>query len=61
MGDLLDDYFKSKGCNYWTEQEKAYGSLDFRFRSVVIIGADCGTTALYALEQIFELIQVTNA
>jgi len=48
MGDFLDDYFKGKGCNYWTEQEKAYGSLNFRFRSVVIIGADCGTTALYA-------------
>jgi hypothetical protein len=49
MGEFLDDYFKSKGCGYWSEQEKAYGSLDFRYRTVVIIGADCGTTAIYAL------------
>ena len=48
MGDFLDDYFKAKGCGYWSEQEKAYGSLDFRFRTVVIVGADCGTTAIYA-------------
>ena len=48
MGDFIDDYFKGKGCNYWSEQSKAYGNLDFKFRSVVIVGADCGTTALYA-------------
>jgi len=48
MGDFLEDYFKGKGCDYWAEQEKAYGDLNFRFRSVVIIGADCGTTAIYA-------------
>jgi len=48
MGDFLDDYFKSKGCNYWSEQDKAYGNLNFRFRVVVIVGADCGTTAIYA-------------
>jgi hypothetical protein len=48
MGDFLDDYFKSKGCDYWSEQDKAYGDLDFKFRVVVIVGADCGTTALYA-------------
>jgi hypothetical protein len=49
MGEFLEDYFKSKGCDYWRKQEKAYGSINFRYRSVVIIGADCGTTALYAL------------
>ncbi len=48
MGEFLDDYFKAKGCNYWQEQIKAYGHINFKFKSVVIIGADCGTTAIYA-------------
>ncbi len=48
MGEVLDDYFKAKGCNYWQEQSKAYGHINFKFKSVVIIGADCGTTAIYA-------------
>jgi len=46
---IIDWYFKEKGCNYWHEQDQAYGKLNFRGKNVVIVGADCGTTVVYAL------------
>jgi len=46
---VIDQYFRKKGCEYWKEQEPAYGSIDFKERTVVIVGADCGTTVIYAL------------
>ncbi|AZI76030.1 putative methyltransferase [Sulfolobus polyhedral virus 2] len=45
----IADYFRNKGCNYWEEQDKAYGILDFNGKTVLVVGGDCGTTILYAL------------
>jgi len=46
---IIDQYFRKKGCEYWKEQEQAYGLIDFKDKTVVIVGADCGTTVIYAL------------
>ncbi len=43
------DYFTKLECAYWHEYPLAYGTLDFRDRNVVMIGGDCGSSALYFL------------
>jgi len=44
-----DKYFAQLECAYWHEYPLAYHGVDFRGRVVVTIGADCGSSALYAL------------
>jgi len=44
----LKEYFKRLGCDYFDEQYKSYKIIDFDGKDVTIIGADCGTTILYA-------------
>ncbi len=46
---LIHLYFHNKGCDYWFEQKEAYGFLNFKGKTVIIVGADCGTTVIYAL------------
>jgi len=46
---LIHQYFHNKGCDYWLEQKEAYGLLNFKDKTVIIVGADCGTTVIYAL------------
>ncbi len=52
MKSLTDpaSYFRSKGCEYWHEQEPAYGSLKL-YDSVTIVGYECGTTAYFLLQR----------
>jgi hypothetical protein len=45
----LEEYFKSRGCDYWREYRSAYGLLDVFDRVVVVVGADCGSTHVYFL------------
>ena len=49
QSSIIDQYFRQKGCEYWKEQEPAYGLIDFKERTVIIVGADCGTTVLFSL------------
>ncbi len=44
------EYFRSKGCDYWDEQQPAYGSLRL-YDSVTIVGYECGTTAYFLLQR----------
>jgi len=44
----LKEYFKTLGCDYFDEQYKSYNVINFDGKDVTIIGADCGTTILYA-------------
>ncbi|AFV51256.1 SAM-dependent methyltransferase [Sulfolobales Mexican rudivirus 1] len=46
-----NEYFAKLGCNYWREYRYAYRPIDFRLRNVIMIGADCGSSALYALSR----------
>ena len=46
---MIGDKFKELGCDYWREQYLAYGGIDFRDKTVIMVGADCGTTIVYAL------------
>ncbi len=47
--DWVKIYFSNLGCNYWHEQSQAYGVLDLRNKDVLVVGGDCGTTAVYAI------------
>jgi hypothetical protein len=46
---MLQEYFKSRECDYWREFSPSYGLLDVYNRVVVIVGADCGSTHIYFL------------
>ncbi|ATY46481.1 SAM-dependent methyltransferase [Sulfolobus ellipsoid virus 1] len=48
MSDPIIEGFRRKGCNYWEEQDIAYGLMDFKGKTLLNIGADCGTTVYYA-------------
>ncbi len=43
------EYFAKLECAYWHEYQYAYSTLDLRDRNVVMIGGDCGSSALYFL------------
>ncbi|AZI75855.1 putative SAM-dependent methyltransferase [Sulfolobales Beppu filamentous virus 3] len=42
-------YFSDRGCDYWYEYDNSYGFLDVKGKKIVIVGADCGSSALYFL------------
>ncbi len=44
-------YFAEKECSYWHEYPYAYRTIDFRNRQVLMIGGDCGSSALYFIIQ----------
>ena len=43
------DYFCKLECCYWHEFEFAYSKLNAENKTVIIVGNDCGSTALYFL------------
>ena len=43
------DYFCKLECCYWHEFEFAYSKLNVENKTVIIVGNDCGSTALYFL------------
>lgn len=45
----MEEYFRKRGCDYWREYPHAYGMLNVYQRRIQIVGADCGSTALYFL------------
>lgn len=45
----IKKYFRDLECSYWHEYPYAYGSLNVFNKSVQIVGADCGSSALYFL------------
>jgi len=45
----LAEYFREKECDYWREYPHAYGKLDVFGKTIQIVGADCGSSALYFL------------
>ena len=49
MGMDYRKYFADKGCDYWYEYDSAYGWLNVKGKRIVIVGADCGSSAIYFL------------
>ena len=45
----IEKYFRDKECDYWREFPYAYGSLQVLNKTIQIVGADCGSSALYFL------------
>ncbi|ARQ96504.1 hypothetical protein [Sulfolobus islandicus rod-shaped virus 10] len=43
------DYFCKLECCYWHEFDYAYGKLQVENKTIIIIGNDCGSSALYFL------------
>ncbi|QJF12301.1 putative methyltransferase [Saccharolobus solfataricus rod-shaped virus 1] len=46
---MLDKYFHDLECDYWREYPNAYGLLNPYNKTIQIVGADCGSSALYFL------------
>lgn len=46
---MLDKYFHDLGCDYWREYPHSYGLLNVYNKTIQIVGADCGSLALYFL------------
>ncbi|ALG96898.1 SAM-dependent methyltransferase [Acidianus rod-shaped virus 2] len=46
---MLDKYFHDLGCDYWNEYPHSYGLLNVYNKTIQIVGADCGSSALYFL------------
>ncbi len=44
-----EKYFSKLECAYWHEYPHAYSKLILKDKNVVMIGADCGSSALYFL------------
>ncbi len=44
-----EDYFEKLGCAYWHEYSHAYNKLVLKDKTIIMIGADCGSSALYFL------------
>ena len=42
-------YFRDKECDYWKEYPYSYGQLYILNKTIQIVGADCGSSALYFL------------
>ncbi|CAJ31550.1 putative SAM-dependent methyltransferase [Betalipothrixvirus acidiani] len=47
--ESIEEYFKKRECDYWREYPHSYGMLNVYQRSIQIVGADCGSSALYFL------------
>jgi len=45
----LVKYFKDLGCDYYYEYDSAYGTIDFKGKDVIMVGAGCGSATLYFL------------
>jgi len=45
----ISEYFRKLECDYWREYPHSYGKLDVLNKSIQIVGADCGSSALYFL------------
>ncbi|CAI44189.1 SAM-dependent methyltransferase [Acidianus rod-shaped virus 1] len=45
----IENYFRNLECDYWREYPRSYGLLNVYQRTVQIVGADCGSSALYFL------------
>jgi len=45
----IEEYFKKIECDYWREYPHSYGLLNVFNKSIQIVGADCGSSALYFL------------
>lgn len=45
----ISEYFRQRECDYWREYPHSYGILDVFNKTIQIIGADCGSSALYFL------------
>ncbi|QJF12342.1 putative methyltransferase [Acidianus rod-shaped virus 3] len=46
---MLGKYFYDLQCDYWREYPYAYGLLNPYGKTIQIVGADCGSSALYFL------------
>ncbi|QJF12370.1 putative methyltransferase [Metallosphaera rod-shaped virus 1] len=46
---MLEKYFHDLQCDYWREYPHAYGLLNVYNKTIQIVGADCGSSALYFL------------
>lgn len=40
-------YFKDRSCDFWYEYDDAYGWYDWHYKTVTMVGADCGSSSLY--------------
>jgi len=45
----IGQYFRERECDYWREYPHAYGKLDVFNKTIQVVGADCGSSALYFL------------
>jgi len=45
----IGEYFRKLECDYWKEYPHSYGKLDVFNKTIQIVGADCGSSALYFL------------
>ncbi len=49
MEDALIKLFRDLGCDYFYEYDQAYGFIKFDGKTVVHVGADCGSSIIYFL------------